>query len=309
MKNYLNFSLTGKKLFPIWLVFLILFIAPYMALILQMKDLQQGQFSLPLFFSILILLIIVAFAITFYIAKLSIENVSYKDNLLIFKGTLGTYFGKILLGLLLSIITIGIYGAWFIKDIMSFFVNNSSYNSNSFAFKGKGSNLFVIILLTVILPIIIMSIVLTPFMMMQPDNLSSLLIIQQVVMMIIMIPYMYFVYRWMVNVDYKGYNILWKTDFWGSCGKIALEILLSIITIGIYSPLAILRLYKYFVDRTHAVATDSEMNFGFDIDPLNDFLFLWGQILLSIVTLGIYYPWAYCKIGNRIMGKTYIEKK
>lgn len=309
MKNYLNFNLTGRKLFPIWMLFLVLFLVPYMTLIIKIEDFEQAESSSLLVFPFMILLIIIAFAVTFFIAKLSIENVSYKGNYMTFKGTFGGYFGRIILGLLLSIITLGIYGAWFVKDIHSFFINNSYYNSQPFIFKGKGSKLFVILLLTLILPVIIMTVAMTTFLVKFPDEMSKIIIAQQIVMMIIMIPYMYFVYKWMVNVDYKNFNVRWNTSFWSSCGKIGIELILSIITIGIYFPLAILRLYKYFIDRTYAVSVDSEMKFGFEIDTLNDFLFLWGQTLLSIVSLGIYYPWAFCEIGKRLLRKTYIEQK
>jgi hypothetical protein len=30
--------------------------------------------------------------------------------------------------------------AWFIKDIYSFFIDNTSYNSNNFQFKAQGGN-------------------------------------------------------------------------------------------------------------------------------------------------------------------------
>ena len=113
----------------------------------------------------------------------------------------------------------------------------------------------------------------------------------------------------MVNIKYKEYHIRWNTEFFPSVGKIALEIILSMITLGIYFPLAYLRLYKYFSGKTQSNVVDNKrIQFGYDIDPKNDFLMLWGQILLSIITLGIYYPWAFCKISKRVLGKTYIEK-
>lgn len=61
---------------------------------------------------------------------------------------------KVLLGFFLSIITLGIYIPWFIKDITGFFVDNSSYDSETMKFKGKGGKLFVIITLSLVLPII-----------------------------------------------------------------------------------------------------------------------------------------------------------
>ena len=125
--------------------------------------------------------------------------------------------------------------------------------------------------------------------------------------MIIVIPYMYFVYKWMVNIDYKNYNVKWETEFWNSCGKIALEILLSVITVGIYYPMAMIKLYKYFTEKTIAQSGEIRRKFGFDADNINDFLFIWGQILLTIITLGVYYPWSISKIGKRILSRTYLE--
>jgi uncharacterized membrane protein YjgN (DUF898 family) len=83
---------------------------------------------------------------------------------------------------------------------------------------------------------------------------------------------------------------------------------LSIITLGIYAPVGSLRLYKYFAERTVARNEASVKKLGYDLEPTDDFLFMWGQILLVIITLGIYYPWAYCKISSRVFGKTYMEE-
>ena len=119
---------------------------------------------------------------------------------------------------------------------------------------------------------------------------------------------MYFVYKWMVDVTFKSYQITWETNVWQSLGKIFVEIMLSIITLGIYAPLASLKLYKYFAEKTVAISDNSTKTFGYDIEPLDDFLFIWGQTLLAIVTLGIYYPWAFCKVRSRILSKTFVEE-
>lgn len=309
MKNYFNFNLTGKKLLPIWALFLAFFIVPYLGIIFKMKNIQPGESPSMLIFPLLILLIVIALALTFYITKLAIENISIKDKSIVFNGTFGKYIGTVLLGLFLSVITLGVYMAWFIRDVQRFFIDNSTYGSNALKFQGKAGKLFVILLLTIIVPTILLSIVMAKFLISNPGQTSSMIIIQQLVMMLIMIPYMYLVYKWMVNVDYKDFNISWKTDFWSACGKIGIEMILSIITLGIYGPLATLRLYKYFAERTLAESNDQTLELGYDMDQLNDFLFLWGQLLLTIITLGIYYPWAFCKIGNRVLGKTYLLEK
>lgn len=308
MKNYFNFILTGKKLLPIWLLFLVLFIVPYGIMVLKINDIQTGEIQSLLIFPLLMVLFVIAFLLTFYIAKLIIEGVVYNDKMIVFHGTFGKFIGIVLLGFFLSIITLGIYMAWFIRDINRFFINNSIYDSQSLKFQGKGGKLFVILLLTIIIPISILSIVMTTYILNNTGQLFSFMLIQQLITVIIMIPYMYFVYKWMVNIDYKDFNITWETSFWSSCSKIAFEILLTIITLGIYFPLAIIRLYKYFADKTIANENDRKLKFGYDIDLLNDFLFIWGQTLLTIITLGIYYPWAFCKIGKRILSKTYLTE-
>ncbi len=306
MKNYFSFNLTGKKLLPIWALFLVFFLAPYLTLIFAMKNLQFGESPTKLLFPLLILLVVIAFALTFYIAKLTIENVSLNGKFIVFNGSFGRYIWTILLGSFLSILTLGVYSAWFVRDIHRFFIDNSSYDSNALKFQGKGGKLFVILLLTIVIPIIVLVIIMFQLMFNNPGQIASVRWIQQLVMPFIMIPYMYLVYNWMINVDYKDFNISWKTDFWSACGKIGIEVILSLLTLGIYGPLATLRLYKYFTERTVAQSSERELRFGYDLDQLKDFLFLWGQLLLTLITLGIYYPWAFCKIGSRILGKTYL---
>jgi hypothetical protein len=308
MKNYLSFNLTGKKLLPIWILFLVLFILPYSIIVYQLQRIQPGVTPPLYIFPVFLLELVIAFLLAYYIAKLTIENLGYKDKLVVFNGSFGKFVGVVLLGLLLSIITLGIYTAWFVRDMNRYFVDNSSYDSQKFEFKGKGGVLFLILLLTIIVPMVIISLLVGKTITTYPGQFSTSTIIYQLVVLIIMIPYMYFVYKWMVDISYKTYAIAWKTDFWNSCGKILVEILLIVVTLGIYTPLAMIRLYKYFVDRTTAEGTEGKLRFGYDIENLNDFLFIWGQMLLMIITLGIYYPWAFCKIGARILRKTYIEK-
>ena len=134
-------------------------------------------------------------------------------------------------------------------------------------------------------------------------------IMHQMITFIIIVPYMYLIYKWRVDFKYKEYHIKWDTEFWPSIGKILLEVVLSIITCGIYLPLAYLRLYKYFTEKTKSNSIDNQsIQFGYDIDQKNDFLMIWGQLLITVVTLGIYYPWAVCKVSQRVLSKSYIEK-
>lgn len=310
MKNYFCFTLTGKKLLPIWILYLVVVIAPYIVLVLQMKNIQSNSSSLLVFYPLLILLVIISFAILFFIVKLIIENVSFKGESITFNSTFRTFVGKVLVGYLLSIITLGVYLAWFIRDVMRFFIDNSTYNSTAFKFQGKADKLFLILFLTVFVPMVLIFVVSFVFLIGNSGVIpeTAIIIIQQLIMMLILIPYIYLLYKWMVNIDYKGYTISWRTNFWNSIGKIAIELILTLITAGIYWPLAMVRLYKYFTKKTFADSDERTRQFGYDIDQWNDFLFIWGQSLLTMITLGICYPWALSKVGSRILGKTYLTE-
>jgi uncharacterized membrane protein YjgN (DUF898 family) len=308
MKNYFDFTLTGKKLLPLWILYIVAFFVPYVYLVTQMRNVPHGQHPPLYFFPIVLVLLLASLTITFFIAKLAIENIVFKGRALSFGGSFGKYIGTILLGFFLTIITIGIYLPWFMRNLHRFYVNNTSLNGNNFDFKGAGGQLFVILLLTLIVPMVVMTTILSAVMISSGNTQPAGMWIGQVVMMVLMVPYMYFVYRWSINIGFKELLIKWETNAWEACGKIAVEIFLSVVTVGIYAPLAILRLYKYFADRTVAKSTTNKHSFGYDIDQLNDFLFIWGQILLTIITLGIYHAWASCKVTTRILRKTYLHE-
>lgn len=309
MKNYLKFNLAGKKLFPLWFAFLIFFVVPYMLFIVKYEQtIITGERAPWWIFLLLIPIIVAVFVFTFYYIKFIIEGIEYKEKSLLFSGKFWEYFGIILLGFFLSVITFGIYGAWYCRDIQRFFLKNTTHDSHNFNFLGKGGKLLVILLLTMYIPIVILAILNIKYFNASTSVISWSKFAYQIVVCFIMIPYMYLVYKWLVNISHKDYRISWETKFCPSCGKIALEMLLTVITVGIYFPLAIVRLYKYFAEKTIITGQDTVKRFGYDKDQLGDFLLIWGQTLLTIITLGIYFPWACCKIMKNILGRTYIEE-
>ena len=309
MKNYFSFDLTGKKFFPVWLAFYICYIVPYAFLIIKTKSDDSGISSPGIYLMSIAVVLVIAFLISFFIMKLVIEHFSYNNKPLVFNGKFGDFVGIVLAGILLTVITLGIYAAWFAKDLTQFFIDNSKYESNSLKFRGKGDKLFVILLLTIFLPIMAFAIITTVYLLKNSEQQISLTltIIQQIVTLIIMIPYLYYIYKWAVNIGYKNYRITWETKFWNSCGKIALEMFLSVVTLGIYMPMASLKLYSYFIEKTIAKSPEARRRFGFERDNVPDFLFIWGQTLLTIVTAGFYFPWSFSKIGSRLLGRTYLS--
>jgi len=328
MKNYFKFNLTGKKILPVWIALIVLFIIPYIYVQVKIKGLS-GQTADPQetmvrlvevlkWYGVMIPLYLVEYSILFFFAKLAIQTIEFKEQAFQFAGKFKDFLLVLVPGFFLSIMTIGIYSPWFATRINKFFAKNTSHNSNSLDFKGKGSDLFLIILFGIIIPMIVLSSILGIYTFIElksgaisattPNIVGIVTLIMILLMVIIFIPYMYYAYKWMVNYKFKEYSIQWETSFWSSAVKIFVEVFLSVITIGIYLPLASLKLFKYFSDRTIATSESGSKKFGYDIEPANDFLFIWKQFLLTIITLGIYYPWALCKISYRVIGKTYVEE-
>ncbi len=308
MKKYFAFTLTGRAFLPIWLTFYILVIVPYFLISKSITQQSQSGQTDPTLALLILVIVLAAGVISFFIYRFMLISIKYGDAQVQFSGRFWTYAGKVILGFFLSLITLSIYMAWFIKDITKFFVNNSSLDSEPFRFRGKGWVLFLILLLTFFLPFILLTYFVFKNIPFDGRSLGYTLLSQAIVI-VLMVPYMYMVYKWMVNISYKEYHLHWKTDFFASCIKILTEVLLSLITVGIYTPLAYLRLYQYFAERTYAEKEHTVLTLGYDLEPRADFLYLWGQGLLTIITLGLYYPWAIEKTGKRILSKTFSVKQ
>jgi len=100
----------------------------------------------------------------------------------------------------------------------------------------------------------------------------------------------------------------WRTRFWPAFGAIFLQVLLCLVTAGIYLPAAYVKLYRYFVQRTELEREGQPYGkLGFDGKAGQGFLRIWGQALLTLITVGFYYPWAMAKIGRWFAGHTTLD--
>lgn len=336
MKNYFKFNLSAKKLLPVWIAMILLYFIPYYLVqkkISMISDVEttgimdtiQKLIAMAPWNALSLILNIVQLGVVFIIIRMSIQALEFKQELFQFNGKAGRFIGWVVAQFLLVIITFGIYYPWFLARMYAYIGKLTKYDDTELEFKGKGSDLFVIILLTLLLPmLIVMAIVagiafiggILKALMDKQDLIAdmnpffiALMIFMGVAVFFIMIPYLYYFYKWVFNFRFKTYQISWQSSFWSAATKIFVELGLTVITLGIYFPMAWLKLYKYFLDLTVATSdtNTSIKKFGYDIEPVDDFLIVWGQILLCMVTLGIYFPWAYTKIMGRIAGKTFVE--
>jgi len=344
MKSYLNFTLKGSQFLPVWIAFFFFFLIPLYLFLdglisMTAEDVTASGPS-KLFFVYLFIFLAMVFTFAFFNAKLVLENLEYKGLKVDCEYHTGKYIGIIISGLVLSIISIGIYFPWLIKNMHRFFINGASYNSHKFAFKGKGISLFQMMTLTIFVPFLVVGFVV--FTLLQ-SNIE--IWIYEVIVISLFVVFIYLVFNWMTNIRYKNYLIkldigffsaMWKiglelimaaifvfifkwltfvtnvmllnADFFPEAGKIAIELFLAVLTAGFYFPMAFIRLYRYFTEHTKSnIVEGKQISLGFDGDQLTDFLFIWGQILLTVITFGIYYPWTFSKIAHRVLSQTFIK--
>ena len=316
MKRSFDFTLEGRKLFPLFIAFWIPFLIIEGILASQNSSLGTAagfREAVPsLLASLGIFLLSVLFQIPFM--RRLVPAVTFDGTSFGFKGSIGRYLGLNLLGLFLSIITAGIYYPWYMTRITRYLVGETSYREAALQFEGKGGRLFVIVLLTLVLPVIAVS-VLVAVMTTRLGDISYafynpaqvlLFVLLALILLGFLSAYFYGVYRWFfTNLRYMDHTLRWNTDFWSAVAYIWLQALLSLVTVGIYAPAAYIRLYRYFANRT--VIDKAEQPSGrlaFEGPIGKGFGLLWGQGLLCLITAGIYIPWAVARVGKWYLSNT-----
>jgi uncharacterized membrane protein YjgN (DUF898 family) len=308
MKNYLSFHLDGKSLFPYWISTYLLGIVLVVIYYMRSRAILAGDMSFGTSMIILLtllILIVVIYVFYYYLIRYTTENIEYNGEKLVPSYTIIEFLGMFCLGTFLSIITIGIYLPWFIRNLYAFFIDGTSYKGTRFRFDGDGLTLFGIFTLLMVIPMIAISFI---AMALYGEGNVEGAMMMNVYQLIVLPPFYTLLFKWKINGGYNGYRIGLKVNFMQLTGYIFIQLLLSIVTIGIYLPLAYLNLYKYVLAHVDCVNEAGEkVALDYDIERGADFLFIWGQLLLTIVTLGVYLPWAYAKVMCRILPKTSLE--
>ncbi len=310
MKKYLSFHLRGEEIFKYFIFLLLIIIIPTLVFLNARGWNNTQNLTVPEGILIFVLFLFAFFgglALTFFIYKLSIENVEYDNEKLSFSGDMGKFFRIIVKGILLTVITIGIYLPWFVKELYGYFIEESSYRQKHFRFLAKAPDLFVIFLLALIIPMIILVIF---FHDKNYSDYSMKGYLYNNIQTVILAPFLFFYYRWFINIKFKDFLIKFDADIMEGIGVVLLQTLLITLTFGIYFPVGYLKIYRYYLNNTRVEdEAGKKIRLDYEMDSTDDFLFIWGQTLLTIITLGIYSPWAYCKVMGRILGKTSLEEQ
>jgi uncharacterized membrane protein YjgN (DUF898 family) len=306
-----SFRLKGKDWFGLYLAVLVFYFVPAIALQLlgnHMKSEPKNLIDLLYMLCIFSFMVFVLLLLATPVLKKIINNIYLNDRPLKYSGDTAEFFFMNIGNLLLSVITLGVYFPWYMTRLMKYLVGKTSYEDNNFCFNGKGLHLFGLLLATLALPIALFSIIIA-FLARGHATTMYFTIMSQALAFLIVVPYIYWVYKWVVNITFKEYLITWETSAIPSLGKIFMEMALTLVTVGIYYPAAIAKLYGYFMDRTIVSKMDFKVySFNVELNYFKVWKFLWIQILLTLITCGIYGAWAYCNVCALILNNTSLSK-
>ncbi|MGB1042828.1 MAG: YjgN family protein [Tenacibaculum sp.] len=149
-KSRFAFTGTGKEVFKGFIKVYAIFIALYLFLIYGLQTQNEAISLIAILIFYLFMLLIIPFAIhgavRYRASRSSWKGIHFK-----YLGDRMQLFWKCIGGMLLSIITLGIYGAWFEVDLRKYILSNIRFGDLSFDFKGKGDSLFWIHLKMILL--------------------------------------------------------------------------------------------------------------------------------------------------------------
>lgn len=320
MKREFDFQLEAKKFLPLFLAFFIPWLILEVLIVVQSRRVEAMTTSTAGIFTLL-LLVAVLFLLTvlFYIPILRklASAVLFDNQAFLFQGSIGKFFGLNLLGAFLTVITLGVYGPWYLTRICRYLVGEISYKEQHLEFTGRGGRLFLIFLLTIVVPMIPLVLVQTRLdptfsgspLAVYPFQAFMLQLLAMLIFWSFFAAYLYAVYRWFfTNLRYRGNVLSWNSRFWPSVSLIWVQMLLSVLTLGIYLPAACIKIYRYLVGHSEILVEQKpEGRLGFRGQTGRGFGLLWGQMLLTAITVGVYAPWALAKAGKWFLSNTYVE--
>ena len=263
MKENFSCSLTGKMWWKQILFYVVLgltTIIPAEIALIKINTVEKGAVlaSTILFIVVMFgLFAIVAAWFNIVFLKLIYPTISIKGKSFTFTGKFGEFIKLYLVQFLLTLITFGLYSPWYIKRITDYIVRHSECDGQKAIFLGKGSKLFKYFLLALLLPIIIWAGLFGAIMVIISLNtnvlspaqsilLSIFAVIVYLLLFVLIVPYTYLEYKWFFNIKWKNTFLSWNTKFWPSCLYIFKQVLLTLVTLGIYWPVLTIKTWHYF---------------------------------------------------------------
>lgn len=251
------------------------------------------------------------------VMKRSIGALSYGGESFECDYSIRQYVGLVVGGVALTVLTCGLYLPWFITRLMRFFCEGVSHSFHLMTFRGKAMRLFAISILTLVLPVVAVVALAQHSDLLDPTKFSfdmmsfgPLLGLGVVLLEIFCVSlFVVLLYRWWEDVTYGDKVVTTRMPLLSATGFVVWQGVLSLLTAGLYAPMASLRMMQYVAERSVVVGADGEeKRLGLRLRSWRDWAWMWGQMLLLVVTFGIYLPWFYAKTMNRFGGRLYVEE-
>ena len=201
-----------------------------------------------------------------------------------FYGQGATYFGIVALNVILTLITLGLYYPWAKAAYRKYIWNETEFKDSRFVFNGTGKEMFKGFLIAYGLFIAFYaSIAMTAFV-----SFGWIFIVLFYILMLFLIPFAVFgAWRYRVSrTSWRGIFFEFDGDLREFIKLFVKDLLLSIITLGIYGPWMHVHVQKYLF--THTRIGDLRLDFDGDGATLLGINIV--GVLLSIITLYLYLP-------------------
>jgi len=304
MKDMFSCTLKGKNWWKPFLGYLaiLVYIQVQLHFIRQAYPTMTETTTMLLLFAELIVTQIVAATFGILLMRISIPSISIRGSHFSFAGNIGEYVSLHLIGFFLTLLTLGIYYPWYRRRVTDYIASKTSLAGSPFSFKGSAGTLlkylflafFIPMLVWILLFVSIFGIIRQTSVRLEEIPVNIVLGIYYFAILILLVPSFYLLVKWNVNFERKGQTIIMETEFWPSMKVVAKEITLTLLTLGIYWPAMIIKFFHFFLGKIVIRSERAEIGrFSFGGTLRDGFGFLWGQTLLTIVTLGVYLPWAY----------------
>lgn len=212
----------------------------------------------------------------------------------------------------LMVVTFGVYYPWGVKKIYGYYIDSIRYNDMPFKFIGTGGALFKTVLFTLLFPALFLALFAgVTYYIGQPlfsgeaagsatANIAFLALLTSVgcAFYCCIFAFLARFFAWSLEVTVGDRFISLERHFASAAGYMLGQFLLTVCTMGIYFPVASINVVSYFANRIVMHTKDGVITgrIRFMKARGRGFLLLWGQTLLTIVTLGVYLPWAICRI-------------
>ena len=321
MKKKFSATLSGKSW---WKPILGLFASCVAALILfelsWMRFLDKANFAETLInVGIAICaafpLLVLSGFLAFFAYSRTIDSLSLNDSKFRFRGSFYAFYGDYLKGCLLSLITLGLYLPALIRQTHAYLLHATEYEGHRIAFKGRTNKLFRVFISWLVIPVlayvgsmflITRTLAVKPPHGISPETITILYGLCTVLFIAALSPFLFFYSSWRCDFKLGNYRVDLRAKPDTASSIIAVNLVLSALTLGLYLPAAILRIWGYLAGKKLISDGDNQIGkFGFSGNTLRGFVLVWGNALLCVITFGVWVPWGVASIINYLAKNTF----